>query len=201
MSVDGVTDQMGDMGELYVSLKKAPMDAVVYAVTANDDTLAYIMYPSVLTFRIDNWAVPQPIVVQGREHYATVGDVDYAIVLSLVESADPYYEQFPQLTVATFVNNQAPWLTVTTPYCTPGREVDEEGTVCDVYVSLKFEPSNTVEVVVAIENSALAIFRDYSGFTHNMTFTTTNYNTTQIITLKGRDNNVYTVGGILSHLV
>ena len=191
--VDSVTNQLGDTGELYVWLKKAPTDDVVYGVTANDAALAYVMYPSVLTFRIDNWDIPQPIMVQGREYVTSIGDVDYNIVLSLLATTDPYYSEFSQLTVATFVNEEAEWLTVTTPDCTSGREVDEEGTVCDIHVSLKFQPSSSVDVTVTISDTGKAIFRDYSGSTHEMSFTSTNFNTSQIVTVKGEDNSEYTV--------
>lgn len=191
--VDSTTNQLGETGELYVWLKKAPVDDVVYAVTANDDALAYVSYPSVLTFRIDNWDIPQPIVVKGREYVTSIGDVDYNIVLSLVSTTDPYYMDFGQLTVATFVNEEASWLTVTTPDCTSGREVDEEGTVCDIYVSLKFEPSSTVSVLVTLSDLGKAIFRDYSGTTHNISISSTDYNSSHIITVKGEDNSDYEV--------
>lgn len=178
------------MGGLFVSLKVAPEDYVVYSVSTNDDTQAYIVYPSILTFYPDNYNVPQPIVVQGRNYEATSGDIEYNVLLSLLETRDPHYSNFPQITLMSLTNFEAPWLTVTTPDCVAGREVDEEGTVCDIHVSLKFEPAANVTVTVSMADLDEATFVGVAGTSTTLVFSPTDYADAHIVTVKGVDDTV-----------
>jgi hypothetical protein len=101
-----VTTELGGRAVFTVALKTEPTTDVVVAL-ASSDTSEGTVFPTSLTFTINNWNVPQMAVITGVDDLVNDGDISYSLNCA-VSSSDPLYAAVGPVTVAaTNLDNEA----------------------------------------------------------------------------------------------
>ena len=156
-----------------VALDTQPTATVTVGVTSNDTTAATVS-PARLTFTTSNWNTAQTVTVTGVDDADTTDDT-LTVTLDAA-STDTDYNALGDVTVNVTVADDGLSLAGT-----PGS-VDEDAT--DTFtVALDTQPTATVTVDVSSSDPAAA-----SVSPARLTFTTTNWDTAQTVTVTGVDD-------------
>ncbi len=173
-----------------VVLDTAPTADVTIAVASDTDTAATVSSAS-LTFTPTNWDTAQTVTVTGvNDDVVNVGDQRTATVTHTAASADGNYEgvaiSIASVTV-TVDDDDAAGVTVDPLALT----VDEAGsdTTADYTVVLDTAPTADVTIAVASDTVTAATVSSAS-----LTFTPTNWDTAQTVTVTGVNDDVVNVG-------
>ena len=180
-----------------VTLNAAPT-ADVEITIASGDTGAATVSPTTLTFTLSNWNTGQTVTVTGVDDSLDQSSGRSVIISHRATSRDTGYSDIPIRDVtATVVNNDRPPGVVTITESDGVTSVTEAAgaTNTDTYtVVLDLEPTASVTIEAFVE--VVSFFQNLGDeflvtvSPTILTFTTSNWNTAQTVTVTGVDNNV-----------
>ena len=172
-----IVAEMGGTDTYTVELATQPTADVTIAVVSGNDAAATVSPPS-LTFTTANWNVAQTVTVTGVND-----DIDFQFDLELAvshtgTSADSTYEGLSRDVFVTQTDNDTADVTVSETT----RTVAENSGTATYTVVLDTEPFGNVTITPASSDPDVAIV---SGA---LTFTQSNWNTAQTVTVTGVDD-------------
>ena len=169
-----LTDDFG------VVLTSEPTADVILTMASSDNTEASVS-PSTLTFTSANWNVRQTVTVNGLDDAIADGNVAYSIITNPASSGDGNYDNLDPANISAVNNDDGDQVGVTvTPSAIP-LVTDEAGTLAPTFtVVLDSEPAANVTISVASGDAS-----EGSPDTASLTFTAANWDTAQIVTVNG----------------
>jgi hypothetical protein len=177
-----MTTEAGGQATFTVALTAQPSADVTIPMASSDLTEGNLDQDS-LTFTHDNWNAPQTVTITGIDDPVADGPIAYTIVLSPCQSSDPHYTGVePDDVAVTNVDNDSPGFLVTP---VSGLQTTEAGGTDTFTVVLNSEPSANVTIAVASSDVTEALAAPAS-----LTFTPTNWNAPQTVTVTGIDDHV-----------
>ena len=173
----------GDTAEYGIRLASNPGGAVTLNVTAVNSSGSLTVSPATVSFNAGNWMSAQTVTISGGSGGA--GGVTHSVSSSAgtARSRYPVNMVGPQVDV-TVVSSAALVFDVG-----EGVAVSEESGHTDTY-EVKLNKAPSADVTVAITAAAGAAVNPAS-----LTFTTTNWDTGQEVTVSGVDDNTINTGG------
>ncbi len=166
----------GGSGTFEVSLSTAPNANVTVSLSKTNDDIT--LSPSSLTFDTSNYGTTQTVTVSAREDADTANDSD-TITLSASGGITA-----PNVTKAVSVtDNDTPSGTIVLSDSNTALTIDEGGSGT-FDVSLSTAPTADVTVSLALANANSDITLDKTS----LTFDTSNYGTTQTVTVSARED-------------
>lgn len=169
---DGMTDTIS------VSLFAEPLGTVEIEVEASDLDEASVA-PTLLTFDETNWDTPQTIVVTGEDDNLIDGDATSRVFIRVVNATShSAFANIGEQTSVTTVDDEVAGFVITPTGGT--NSVNEAGTADTVEVTLTGQPLGNV----VIQASSPDISEVITPSTR-LTFTTTNWDTPQVISFQG----------------
>ena len=178
-----VTTEAGSTADISVVLNTAPSDDVTISVTSSDPAEGEVTVPAsgTLTFTPANWATAQTVTVSGVNDDVADGDQEYTIITDDAVSNDPTYNgRSVEDVSATNTDDDRAGISVSP---TAGLETTEAGGEAQVSVVLDSEPTADVVIAVASSDEAEGTVDQAS-----LTFTASDWNTPQIVTIVGVDD-------------
>ncbi|MCP4851821.1 MAG: hypothetical protein GY900_08825, partial [Actinomycetia bacterium] len=174
--------EAGTAGSVTVVLDSQPTADVVFTVVGSDASEASVA-PTTITFTTTNWNVGQDVTITGVDDVATDGPQASTVTLSPA-SSDSAYDAMADLVVdVTTTDDDTAGVTVS--QSDGSTVVSEAGTTDVVSVVLNTQPTSDVTITVALSGSDEA-----SSDVAELTFTDTNWNTAQTVTVTGIDDDV-----------
>ncbi len=182
LAVDNAVSEAGDQATVNVTLVQQPEDYVIIPVTVSDDS-EISTDVSQLLFDLNNWSLPQAITVTGVDDTLVDGDQVAALQFGPIQSADAQFAatQIADLEV-TNVDDDIPGVLFT---ALAGSTTSETGDVISFEVTLLTEPSDNV-----ILDLSSSIETEGQVSPAQLTFTSTDWNTPQVINVIGQDDAV-----------
>ena len=180
-SITGSTSESGAAATFTIVLTSEPTANVVIAVSSSDTTEGAVSLPQ-LTFTPSNWNAPQTITITGVDDDVQDSDINYNVVLGAAVSTDPSYNgiQKADINLANQDNDTANIIVSSISGSTT-----ESGATATFTIVLTSEP--TADVVIPVSSSDIT---EGSISVSEITFTPTNWNSTQTITITGLDDEV-----------
>ena len=176
------TNESGTSATFFVVLTSQPTDTVVIPLTVLDTTEGSINKSS-LTFSTTSWNIMQSVTVTGVDDNDLDGNIDYQIIVGAPVSSDINYSTLPPQSVfVTNVDNDSPGFEITNV----NRNTIEDGTTAFFRVRLLTIPTANVTITFTSSDTTEGII--VSGA--SLTFTPTNWNTYQSVTIKGVNDNL-----------
>ena len=176
------TTESGGTATFEVSLNSPPTQEVVVPISS-DDALEGVANTARLTFTISNWSAPQTVTVTGVDDLVADGSQAYMIVVGAALSPGSAYDGVDGADVAvTNIDNDSAGFT---PKPQAGLQTTEDGGKATFTLVLNSKPSADVTVPVATGDATEATVSPAS-----LTFTTTNWNAPQTVTVTGVDDAV-----------
>jgi hypothetical protein len=174
-------NESGTTDSFTVVLDAQPSSDVVLSVIS-DDTGEATLSPSTLTFTNSNWNTAQTVTITGVDDNSIDGTQNVTVTISVIDgSSDDEYDSLPSETVAvTTVDNDASGFTVSKETAS----VNESGTTDSFTVVLDAQPSSDVVLSVISDDTGEATLSPST-----LTFTNSNWNTAQTVTITGVDDN------------
>jgi hypothetical protein len=182
-SPDGVTTtESGGTATFTIVLNSEPKANVIIAISSSNVKEGTVG-PASVTFTKTNWRAPQTITVTGVDDTITDGNQPYQIITAPAVSGDPAYNgrNAPDV-AATNTDNDTAGITVSP---TTGLVTTEAGGTAAFIVVLNSQPKADVTIVLSSTNTAEGVVSPAS-----VTFTPTNWNAPQTITVTGVDDQV-----------
>ena len=149
---------------------------------ASSDTTEGTVSPARLTFTQANWNVPQTVTITGVDDLLRDGNVDYQVNLDISGSTDPNFAAL-QLQPVTVTNNDAGETAGITITPLGGLTTTEAGGTATFTVKLNAQPTSNVTVKLSSDNT-----KEGKVSPASLTFTPTNFNTAQTVTITGQDD-------------
>lgn len=179
VSVDGVVAiaEGGATGTYTIVLTTLPADTVTITLaTADGETTAA---PSPLTFTVANWNTPQEVTVTAVDDLIAEGN-HIGVITHTATSADPDYNAIAVLDMnAAITDDDTAGVTIT--QSGGNTAISEDGTTDTYEVVLSSPPTATVTISIATDTQL-----ETSSAT--LSFTTTNWNTPQTVTVNAVDD-------------
>ena len=177
-----VTNENGQMATFTMALNFAPTANVIVRLTSSNSNEG-IVSPSTLTFTPVNWKAPQVVTVSGLNDTVADGDQPFEIRTAPAESGDAAYNRLdpPDVSV-TNVDDDSPGVTVKP---VDGLVTTEAG--CDAKFTIALNSKPTQNVVIALSSSLVT---EGTVSPASVTFTATNWNAPQTVTVTGVDDAV-----------
>ena len=169
--------EAGTTDSFTVVLTTRPNNLVNLSID-NPDTSEIAISPSNLTFTMNNWNVPQTVIITGvndpydDDHQTTI------LTISVLDNySDHYFKDVPDQTVTvTTIDNDAAGFTLSKTTAA----VSEIGSTDIVYINLTVQPfTNVVLSIISADTSEVTVNPS------SLTFTTANWATPQPVTLTG----------------
>ncbi|HMJ57277.1 MAG TPA: hypothetical protein VK540_34645, partial [Polyangiaceae bacterium] len=177
-----VTNETGQMATFTMALNFAPNVNVVVRLSSSN-TSEGIVSPTTLTFTAANWKAPQVVTVSGVQDTVADGDQRFDIVTAPAESADPAYNRLdPPDVSAINVDDDSPGITVKPA---EGLVTTEAGGVATFTIVLNSKPGDDVRILLSSSLPSEGTVSPAS-----VTFTKTNWNAPQTVTVSGVDDMV-----------
>jgi len=177
-----VTTEGGGTTAFTVKLNSQPTANVSVGLSSSDTTEGTV-FPTGLTFTTANWSTPQTVTVTGVDDWVDDGDIAYTIVTAAAVSSDPNYNGLnPPNVSATNLDNDVAGFTVT---CPSGMITTESGGTATCTIKLNTQPA--ANVIVPVSSSDTTEGTVSPG---NLTFTASNWSTTQTVTVTGVDDSL-----------
>ena len=168
----------GDSSSYTVELATEPTTTVTVAIPAVGDVTAD---PASLTFTTSNWNTAQTVTVTAVEDADGNNDIE---MLAHTASGGEY-DSVTDDVVVTVTDNDAPGVTVSESALTVDPEA---GGTADYTVVLVTQPTADVTITPASDDTSVALV---SGA---LTFTTTDWNTAQTVTVTGVNDDIDNTG-------
>ena len=177
-----VTTETGGAATFDVVLDTQPTADVTISIASNDTTEGTTNVSS-LTFTSGNWNVAQTVTVTGADDASVDGNVAYTIVTGAATSSDGVYNGMnaSDVTVSN-TDNDTPGITVTP---VNGLVTIESGSTAAFDVVLNTQPTGDVTISVASNDST-----EGTTDVSSLTFTSSNWNVSQTVTVTGVDDSV-----------
>ena len=174
------TSENGGTATFTIVLNAPPAADVTIGLSSSDDTEGTVS-PTSLTFTPDNWNAPQTVTVTGVDDAVQDGNQVYTIVTAPAASSDSGYNGLDADDVtATNVDDETPGITVKP---TNGLTTTESGGQAEFTIALNSEP--TAEVTIDLTSTDTG---EGTVSPASVTFTTTNWNAPQTVTVTGVDD-------------
>ena len=178
-----VTTESGGSDSFNVVLQSAPTDDVNISIVSSN-TNEGIVDKSKLTFTSSNWNTPQKVTVTGVDDDGTIdGSPSYTILLQAAVSNDANYNGYDPVDVSLSNSDNDSQTINSSPRSV--EYVSEAGSTVLYDIKLNFKP--TANITFAISRDTTEVSLDKTS----MTFTPTDWNTTQLLTVTGVDDTLY----------
>jgi hypothetical protein len=177
------TSEGGNTAEFEVVLNTQPIDTVNFSISSNDPTEGTVDQPT-LSFTPDNWNTPQTVTVTGVNDDFADGEINYTVAITAdANTSDPNYQTIdpPDVNLVNQDNNIAD--IVVSP--TTGLVTSEAAGNDTFTLVLTSQPR--ADVVVNLSSNKPTEGRVSS---EALTFTATNWQTPQTVTVTGVDDRV-----------
>jgi len=172
--------ETGSTASFTLKLKSEPTANVVLSLSSSN-TAEGLVSPSSLLFSRNNWSSPQTITVTGVDDYYDNGSTPFNIIVGSPSTSDTNYSAKPVSTIiATNVDNDTAGITI----IASDNQTGENGDNGTLLVLLNSQPFGDVILGVTSDNTS-----ETTVSPDNLTFTTSNWNTSQTVTLIGVDDN------------
>lgn len=162
-------------------LQSQPTSNVILNISSSNNSKLSISKSS-LTFTQSNWNIEQPVVLTAIDNNITDGDVDVSITIKSM-SADSAYNNLTSGFKVTIKDNDI---------ATPGIIIDSdlnvtitEGQYITRTFKLKSQPKSNVTLNISSNNNSRLSITPQS-----LTFTSSNWNTTQSVRFTAIDNSI-----------
>jgi len=189
--------ETGTTGTFTVVLNSQPTEDVVIGLRSPDTNEVYIVGTTLwgdnniqkkLTFTPNNWNSTQTVTVKGQYDTIVDGDQDINVVVSVVDAeSDSTFGSVGDVNVAVRVTDNSPDLTVTAADPFTVTEASGGSNTDTFTVVLTKQPTDDVKFNVVSSNTGVAtVTTSPSGGV--LTFTNSNWNSAQTITITGVDD-------------
>ncbi len=194
------TAEGGANAPIDITLMTAPTSDVNLMVCASDATEGLVIGPSgtvgstcaYLTFTTSNWSVAQTVQVAPVDDTLSDGNQAYTVTASVWNTLDTAYASVvAQVITVTNVDNDVPGFTVSKTTAA----TSEAGTTDTFTVRLNLAPTATVTIPVTSTDTTEGLLRGGNSPTTSqptitLTFTTTNWNVPQTVTIYGQNDSI-----------
>ena len=172
--------ETGSTASFTLKLKSEPTANVVLSISSSN-TAEGVVSPSSLLFSRNNWNTSQAVTVTGVDDYYDNGYTSFSIIVGSPATSDTNYSAKPSSTInATNVDNDTAGITI----IASDNQTGEDGDNGTLLVLLDSQPFGDVILSVTSDNTS-----ETNVSPDNLTFTTSNWNTSQTVTLIGVDDN------------
>ena len=172
--------ETGSTASFTLRLKSEPTANVVLSISSSN-TAEGVVSPSSLLFSRNNWSTSQTVTVTGVDDYYDNGSTPFNIIVGSPVTSDTNYSAKPASTIsATNVDNDTAGITI----IASDNQTGEDGDNGTLLVLLDSQPFGDVILGVTSDNTS-----ETNVSPDNLTFTTSNWNTSQTVTLIGVDDN------------
>ncbi|MGK5092446.1 DUF1566 domain-containing protein [Deltaproteobacteria bacterium TL4] len=183
-ALSGLTTEKGGTATFTIKINTEPTGDVVVAIVSTDPSEGSVS-PSSLIFTSDNWNANQTVTVTGVNDDVIDGNQSYTIQLTLntVGTLDNSgYALLPPSTVSvTNIDDDHPGFTISAI----SGNTAEDGSSASFTVKLMYEPTGNVVIDVATSDTT-----EGTVSTASLTFTSTNWNANQTITVTGVNDDI-----------
>jgi hypothetical protein len=177
-----VTTEAGDWATFTIVLKTQPTADVTIGLSS-DDTSEGTVSPASVTFTPANWNTPQIVTVTGVDDNLDDGDVAYSIITAAATSGDANYDGLNAADVSVInTDNDTAGITVSP---TAGLVTTEAGDWVTFTIVLNTQPTSDVTIGLTSDDTTEGTVAPAS-----VTFTRANWNTPQIVTVTGVDDDL-----------
>ncbi len=191
-SISGPTSEAGSTATFTIVLNTQPTADVTINITSGN-TAEGTVAPTSVTFNASNWSTAQTITVTGVDDFMVDGTVNYTIITSQATSSDPVYNVInPANVTVQNTDNDVAGFTVNP---TTGLSTTEAGGQASFSIVLKSKPSANVTITLISDDTTEGTVSPAS-----VTFTGSNWNTLQTITITGV-NDAVDDGDIVYHII
>ena len=151
--VEGVSVTEGLDTPVTVELRFQPSEDTIITLVS-DDTAAFTVQPSMITFNSTNWNMPVTATLTGTPDDTDLNDDDAR--LTLADARDPMHpEHAPDEVLFVFVeDDDEQQIVVTTVPATLATSVQESGPPATFFVELAFDPRGGEDETVVITSTA-----------------------------------------------
>lgn len=180
-----VVTEAGSTDTVTVRLIDRPLSSVVLTVLASDSSEATAL-PATLTFTTGNWNIPQTVTVTGVNDDFADGSIGSVLRFSVIPAkSNDAFDLMPDVTaiLLTADDEVAGFQVLETAGSTV---VNESGTTDTVDVRLTAKPASDVVFTVSASDPGEA-----TGSPLSLTFTPTNWNAYQTVTVTGVNDLLY----------
>ncbi len=172
--------ETGTTDSFTLKLKSEPTANVILSINSSN-TAEGTVSPSSLLFSRNNWNTSQAVTVTGVDDYYDNGSTSFSIIIGSPKTSDTNYSAKPSSTInATNVDNDTAGITI----IASDNQTGEDGDNGTLLVLLNSQPFGDVILSVTSDNTS-----ETNVNPDNLTFTTSNWNTSQTVTLIGVDDN------------
>ena len=172
--------ETGTTDSFTLKLKSEPTANVILSINSSN-TAEGTVSPSSLLFSRNNWNTSQAVTVTGVDDYYDNGSTLFSIIIGSPKTSDTNYSAKPSSTInATNVDNDTAGITI----IASDNQTGEDGDNGTLLVLLNSQPFGDVILSVTSDNTS-----ETNVNPDNLTFTTSNWNTSQTVTLIGVDDN------------
>jgi large repetitive protein len=179
-----VTTEAGGTARFTVKLASEPTAPVTLSLVSSKPAEGAVD-KSQLVFDATNWSQEQTVTVKGQDDQVDDNDQAYAIQIAhkagSVTTDAKYAALDPSDVSLTNSDDDTQGVTVGTP---SGPSTTEGGGTVTIDVVLKTKPTGDVVIPVSISNA------EAKANTDKLTFTTSNWNVVQTITVKGENDSI-----------
>ncbi len=184
-TISGNTSESGASATFTVKLNSQPEANVTLSVTSSNTDEGTVS-PSSLEFTTSNWSTNQTITVTGVDDSSDPvvdGDISYSINLGNTVSSSTHYNDLQSGTVELKnTDSESPGVTLSSSSLTTA----EDGTSASFTVKLDQKTTSDVTINLQSDDPGEGVPSPSS-----LTFTTSNYSSTQTITVAGVDDGFY----------
>ena len=174
------TSEAGGTATFTVKLNTQPTADVTIGLSSSDATEGTVL-PTSLTFTASNWNTPQTVTVTGVDDQTVDGSVAYTILTAAATSTDANYNGLDAADVSlTNTDNDIAGITVTP---TSGLLTSETGGIATFTIRLDTQPAADVTIGLSSTDTTEGTVSPAS-----LTFTSSNWNTPQTVTVTGVDD-------------
>tara|TARA_B100001123_G_scaffold151212_1_gene174865 strand:+ start:1078 stop:2901 length:1824 start_codon:yes stop_codon:yes gene_type:complete len=171
--------ETGSTASFTLRLKSEPTANVVLSITSSN-TAEGVVSPSSLLFSRNNWSTSQTVTVTGIDDYYDNGSTSFSIIVGSPVTSDTNYSAKPASAInATNVDNDTAGITI----IASDNQTGEDGDNGTLLVLLDSRPFGDVILSVTSDNTT-----ETKVSPDNLTFTTSNWNSSQTVTLIGIDD-------------
>ncbi|MGK5093877.1 Calx-beta domain-containing protein, partial [Deltaproteobacteria bacterium TL4] len=180
-SLSGNVTETEGTATFSVKLTSQPGGSVTLPLHSTDTEEGRIS-PDNLTFTPDNWNAEQTVIITGINDDTADGNQNFTIVLSPAISEDTQYQDLNPVDVSVInIDDETAGFTISVVT----SNTTESGGITTFSIKLNSQPQDTVTLPLSSSNENEGIISPAS-----LTFTTTNWNIPQIITITGKDDSL-----------
>jgi len=177
--VSGDTSENGGIATFSIVLNSPPSDNVTIDLSSSDTTEGTIDLSSV-TFTSANWAAPQTVTITGVDDAILDGNQPYFIITDPAISNDTDYDGLDSINVSLKnIDNDTAGITVSEI----SGNTTEGGDKATFSIVLNAQPTDDVSIDLSSSNTSEGTINP-----SNVTFTSTDWSSPQIITITGVDD-------------